>query len=37
MLTFFRRRRAARLPVRTPAVDFTDPRVTALLMIFSKG
>lgn len=36
MLNYFRRRRPDKSTVRKPAVDFTDPRITALLMMFSK-
>lgn len=37
MLTYIRRRRAALRAAWTPAVNFIDPRITAALMIFSKG
>jgi hypothetical protein len=36
MFTFFRRRRAARRYVWSPAIDFSDPRIAATLMAFSK-
>lgn len=35
MLSFFRRRRARRF-VWSPAIDFTDRRVAAMLMAFVK-
>jgi len=36
MFAFFRRRRAARRYVWSPAVDFSDRRIAATLMAFSK-
>jgi hypothetical protein len=36
MFAFFRRRRAARRYVWSPAVDFSDRRIAATLMTFSK-
>jgi hypothetical protein len=37
MFAFFRRRRRARRYVWTPAVDFSDRRIAATLMLFSAN